>query len=64
MRAIQRVRRKGNPLSLRAGSKCGLSQWSAEGVVKGKFAEYSMTWAHTSVAKDMLVSYRVHGNLP
>ena len=25
------------------------------------FAQYSVTWRHTSVAKDMLVSYGEHG---
>ena len=34
-----------------------VAKWTAEG-------EYSVTCGHTSVAGDMLVSYRAHGSVP
>jgi len=32
------------------------AKWAVEGMVKGVKAEYSMTWRHTLVARDMFVS--------
>ena len=37
------------------------TKWTAEGAVKGRCPEYSATCGHTSVAGDMLVSRRAHG---
>ena len=41
-----------------------VAKWTAEGTVKRLWPEYSVTCRHTSVAGDMLVSYRAHGSVP
>ena len=52
---LQRVRVAENRIEMR------IVKWTAEGMVKGDFAEYSVTCAHTLVARDMLVSRKECG---
>ena len=40
------------------------AKWTAEGAVKGLLPEYSATCGHTSVAGDMMVSCKAHGEIP
>ena len=64
---IQRVREAESRIETQS------AKWTAEGTVKGIYkrglqdwiliynSEYSVTWRHTSVAGDMIVSRKVHG---
>jgi len=45
---------------MRAGQELQNVKWAAEGMVKGRFAEYSMTSGHTLVAGGMLVPREAH----
>jgi|GEM_PF-953635 len=47
---VQRVREDENRVEMQ------IAKWTAEGMVKGVIAEYSMTCGHTLVAGGMLVS--------
>ena len=46
---------------MRAGSRCSLPNGPRRAQSKDFKSEYSATCGHTSVAGDMLVSRRVHG---
>ena len=47
---------------VRAGWKCSLPNGPRRAQSKDISSEYSATWGHTSVAGDMIVSRRAHGN--
>ena len=55
---VQRVRGVSCQSNLLAESRAEMqiAKWTAEGMVKGVVAEYSMTYWHTLVAGDMFVS--------
>ena len=55
---VQRVREAENRVETQ------IVKWTAEGTVKSRMAEYSVTRGHALVAGDMLVSRKERGFMP